>query len=48
MFKWYFNNYFIDNNLIFWISTALIIIIIFVTIYLVRKVLKDNANKWFT
>lgn len=45
MFKWYFNNYFIDNSLIFWISIALIITIILVTIYLVRKALKDNASK---
>ena len=47
MFDWYFKNYFIDNNALFWIGLSVIVIIILVTIYLVYKELKRNkhANK---
>ncbi len=42
MFKWYFSEEFIENDLLFWISTITIIVIILVTIALVRKELKGN------
>ena len=46
MFKWYFQNYFIENSILFWISISVIITIILVTIFLVRKALrKENVNK---
>ena len=46
MFKWYFQNNFIENSILFWISISVIIIIILVTIFLVRKALrKENVNK---
>ena len=46
MFKWYFQNDFIENSILFWISISVIITIILVTIFLVRKALrKENVNK---
>ncbi len=46
MFKWYFESFYIENKLLFWISSITIILIILTTIYLVRKVLKENnVNK---
>lgn len=46
MFKWYFQIYFVENSFLLWFSVALIIAILFVTVYYVRKVLKDqNADK---
>lgn len=46
MFKWYFQNNFIENSILFWISISVIITIILVTIFLVRKALrKENVNK---
>ena len=45
MFKWYFQNVFIENSLLFWISISVIIIIILTTIILVRKALRENVNK---
>ena len=46
MFKWYFESFFIENKILFWISISIIIAIILITIYLVRKALrKENVNK---
>lgn len=46
MFKWYFNSYFIDNKILFWISLIIIVLIILLTIYLVYKELRGNhVNK---
>ena len=42
MFKWYFQFYYVENGLLFWFSTALIILIIILTIYFVRKALREN------
>ncbi len=42
MFKWYFQFYFVENSFLFWFSVLLIIAIMVVTIYFVRKVLKEN------
>ena len=41
MLKWIFNNSFLENHeLLFYISAALTLIFIIITIYLVRKELK--------
>ena len=47
MFEWYFENYFIENSPLFWIGFSVIIMIILVTIFLVRKELKvkHDVNK---
>ena len=46
MFKWYFSNYFIENETLFYISLFVITLIIVITIYFVYKELKEkNANK---
>ena len=45
MFKWYFKFDFIENNVLFWLSIAIILSIIITTVFLVRKALKDNVNK---
>lgn len=46
MFKWYFVDYFIENKTLFWISMAILLIIILLTIYFVYKELRGNhVNK---
>ena len=46
MFKWYFQFFYIENGVLFWLSVAIIIAIIILTIYFVRKALQENnVNK---
>ena len=45
MFNWYFNDYFIENKLLFYICLVIIILIVLATIYFVYKELKNNVNK---
>ena len=44
MFKWYFEDLFIENSLLFWISMGVILLIILTTIYFVHKELKENSH----
>ncbi len=46
MFNWYFNSFFVENDVLFITSLIVIIGIVLVTIYFVRKELRDiNADK---
>ena len=46
MFNWYFNDCFIENEVLFITSLLMIICMVAVTIYFVRKELKaKNVNK---
>ena len=46
MFKWYFNDIFIENKQLLWISIGILLIIILLTVYFVYKELRGNhVNK---
>ena len=45
MIKWIYNNVYLENHeLLFYIAVSIIILIIIITIYLVRKELKNVHN----
>ena len=46
MFDWYFKNYFIENNILFWICMTILLMIIIITVFFVHKELRGNhVNK---
>ncbi len=45
MIKWIYNNVYLENHeLLFYIAVSIIVLIIIITIYLVRKELKNVHN----
>ncbi len=42
MFKWYFDEKFMENPPLFWIGISIIILIIIITIFLVNKELRGK------
>ncbi len=45
MIRWIYNNVYLENQeLLFYIAIAIIVLIILITIYLVRKELKNVHN----
>ena len=45
MIKWIYNNVYLENHeLLFYIAISIIVLIIIITIYLVRKELKNVHN----
>ena len=44
MFKWYFSDNFIENQVLFWVGLSIIVLIILVTVFLVYKELKRDKH----
>ncbi len=46
MFNWYFNNYFVENDILFITSVLIIIGIISITVHFIKKELQNkDVNK---